>query len=377
MRFRSPLTAWLAIVIACAAVTACGSSKPSTTAKKPSAAVPSATPATLGGQANYAALKMLYKQAVAAGQHSVVIYGPSAGTDTPLYAQFHRDFPDVTVTGVPVLGPPMTAKVSAEFASGQHVADIAYTGNTDMLAYAAKGWLAAYTPPTLPPASQRPPETVGPGGAFVGTSFTTPGIIYNTNLLPASKVPKTWQALLNPKWKNKLSMYDPTVVGEMADVFAHLDASSQYSGIMAGLHSQNVQLAAATNVTGPLMAVAQGAKTIGIAVPPAFYLVAKKDRAPVGFSLLNAGNYTATLYMGILKGVSDPLAARLYEAWLFTPQAAAVIAAEGGYSALATAPAPPGLPPYRSINFLKPIPFSQVESADNGAIQASKKYWGG
>ena len=112
-----------------------------------------------------------------------------------------------------------------------------------------------------------------------------------------------------------------------------------------------------------------------MAVP--FYLGAKKAGAPVGFTLLDDGNYTVTLYMGLLKGAPDLLAAKLYEAWLFTPQAAKVLAAEGTYSALPGAPSPAGLPPYRSIKFLKPIPFSKVEAADNAAIQASKKYWGG
>lgn len=378
-----PIVRCVAVATVCGVLTACGSSSKSSSASgpsssaQPSGAAAKATPAALGGQSNYAALQSLYKQAKSSGQHSVVIYGPSAGTDTPLYDQFHRDFPGITVTGVPVVGPPMTAKVSAEVGSGKHVADLAYTGNTDMLLYSTKGWLSPFKPPTLAPASQMPPETVGPGNAFVGTSFSVPGIIYNTNLVPASKVPKTWQALLSSTWKGKMAMYDPTAIGEMADVFAHLDASSQYSQMMAGLHSQGVQLTPATNVTGPVTAVAQGAKAIGIAVPVPFYLGAKKAGAPLGFTLLNSGNYTVTLYMGVLKGAPDPVAAQLYESWLFTPQAATVLAAEGTYSALPHAPSPAGLPPYSSIQFLKPIPFSQVETADNGAIQAAKKYWGG
>jgi ABC-type Fe3+ transport system substrate-binding protein len=172
-------------------------------------------------------------------------------------------------------------------------------------------------------------------------------------------------------------MYDPTAVGEMADVLAHLNASSQFSHVMAGLHSQDVQLTPATNVTGPVTAVAQGAKSIGIAVPVPFYLAAKKAGAPVGFTLLDDGNYTVTLYMGLLKGAPDTLAAKLYEAWLFTPQAAKVLAAEGTYSALPDAPSPPGLPPYRSIKFFKPIPLSKAEAADNAAIVAATRYWGG
>ncbi len=377
MHFRARLTlSSLAVAAACIALGGCGGSSSSSSAPAASGAA-AATPAALGGQASYSALQSLYKQAKAAGQHKVVIYGPSAGTDTPLYEQFHHDFPAITVTGVPVVGPPMTAKVSAEVGSGKHVADIAYTGNTDMLAYAAQGWLTPFKPSILPAPSQLPPETVGPGNAFVGTSFAVPGIVYNNTQVSASKVPKTWQALLDPAWKGKMAMYDPTVVGEMADVFAHLDASSQFAKMMAGLHSQDVQLTPATNITGPLTAVAQGAKSLGIAVPFAFYLGAKKAGAPVAFTLLDSGNYTVTLYMGLLKGAPDPLAARVYESWLFTPQAAKLIAAEGAYSALPGAPSPAGLPPYSSINFLKPIPFSQVESADNGAIQAAKKYWGG
>jgi iron(III) transport system substrate-binding protein len=384
VHFPTRPTSVIAAAVLCAAVTACGSSSSSSSktsasgaSAKASTTAAAVTPAAVGGQTNYAALETLYKQAQSAGQHSVVIYGPSAGTDTPLYDQFHRDFPGVTVTGVPVVGPPMTAKVSAEVGSGKHVADLAYTGNTDMLAYSAKGWLVPFKPPTLPATSQLPPETVGPGNAFMGTSFAVPGIVYNTTLVPASKVPKTWQALLSPQWKGKMAMYDPTVVGEMADIFAHLDAAGQYSQMMAGLHSQNVELTPATNITGPLTAVATGAKSLGIEVAVPFYLGAKKAGAPVGFTLLNSGNYTVTLYMGVLKGAPHEAAAQLYESWLFTPQAAQVLAAEGTYSALPGSPSPAGLPVYSSINFLKPIPFSQVETADNGAIEASKKYWGG
>lgn len=382
---RRTVVRCLALAVACAALTACGSSSSSSSSTSSTgggsstqpAGAAAASPAALGGQANYTALESLYKQAQTASQHSVVIYGPSAGTDTPLYDQFHHDFPGVTITGVPVVGPPMTAKLSAEVGSGKHVADIAYTGNTDMILYGAKGWLTPFKPPTLPPTSQMPPETVGPGNQFVGASFAVPGVIYNTTLVPASKVPKTWPALLSSTWKGKMAMYDPTAIGEMADVFAHLDASTQYAQMMAGLHSQGVELTPATNITGPLTAVAQGAKSIGIAVPVPFYLGAKKAGAPLGFTLLNAGNYSVTLYMGVIKGASDPLAAELYESWLFTPQAASVLAAEGTYSALPNSPSPAGLPPYSSINFLKPIPLSQVETADNAAIDAAKKFWGG
>jgi hypothetical protein len=63
---------------------------------------------------------------------------------------------------------------------------------------------------------------------------------------------------------------------------------------MAGLKAQNPQLAPSTEITGPLTAVASGAKSLGIGVPYAFYLAAKANGAPVQFYLLKADNYTVT-----------------------------------------------------------------------------------
>jgi len=264
-------------------------------------------------------LQALYHKAVAAKQTSVVIYGLSASSDAPLYAAFKKEFPAITVTGVAVVGPPMSAKLAAEFASGKHVGDIAYTGSTNMLSYEQSGWLVPFTPSTAPAASKLPPGTIGPKNTFYGTSEAIAGTIYNTSDLKASQVPTTWAAFTAPKWKNKLGMYDPTAVGEMAGVFAHLAKVPADADLMTKLHDQDVELYPATDVTGPLTSVAQGARPLGLEVSYEFYLIAKKAGAPVGFALLKADNYTTTLFQGQIKDAPDPIASRLYEDWMYTP----------------------------------------------------------
>lgn len=321
-------------------------------------------------------LEALYRKATAAKQTSVVIYGPSAGTDTPLYAAFKKEFPAITITGVPVVGPPMTQKLAAEFSSGKHVADLAYTGDTDMLSYAKTHWLVPSVPSTAPAASKLPAGDVGPGNAFYGVSIAPFVTIYNTAAVKPSEVPKTWQALLKPRWKGKMGIVDPTAIGEAADLFAHLDKAPGMAGYMAKLHRQDVALYPASEVTGALTAVAQGGKAIGIEEGYAFYRAAAKAHAPIGFSLLKADNYTTTLYMGQVKGAPDPLAARLYEDWLFTPQAQRAIAANGAYSPVPGAPAPKGLPPYAKLAKMPYIPLSKVLKDDLSAIAQAKKLWG-
>jgi iron(III) transport system substrate-binding protein len=378
VKLRQIVTTGSALVALAAFATACSSSSSTTSSTAPSStgSSTSSLQTELGGAANYSAMEALYHQAVSAGQKSVVIYGPSAGTDMALYTAFKKSFPDITVTGVPVVGPPMTAKLSAEMSSGKHVDDIAYTGSTDMLAYIKSGWFTPYKPSTLPPASQLATESYGPGNDFFGFTVGLSGMVYNTSSVQAGQAPTTWTGLLSPQWKNKMVMYDPTAIGEMDDIFAHLALVPGDSGMMTGLKAQNPQLSPSSDLTGPLTAVADGAKSIGIGVPYAFYLVAKAGGAPVQFYLLNADNYTVTLYGGIVKGAPDPLAAELYEDWMYTPQAAAAIASEGEYSTVLADAGPAGEPKLSAIKVFPFIPLSGIPAADGAAITQAQHVYG-
>ncbi|HEY1669626.1 MAG TPA: hypothetical protein VGG54_28350, partial [Trebonia sp.] len=132
-----------------------------------------------------------------------------------------------------------------------------------------------------------------------------------------------------------------------------------------------------TSITGPLTAVAQGAKGVALGTMYSFYLGAKSSGAPVTFTLLNADNYDTSLYDGIIKGAPDPLAAELYESWMFTPDGAKAIAAEGSYSTVNGAVAPQGLPSLSSIPLQPTIPLDQIIKADNSAVTSAKQSWGG
>ena len=381
---RNPLYLGVPLAISAILVTACSSSSPSTPSSSSGAtattgatsaasAASTSAPGDLGPQQS--ALESLYNQAVAAGQTSVVLYGPSTGSDQTMYKAFDADFPKITVSGVPVVGPPMDAKLAAEFSSGKHIADIAYTGDTDLVEYQANGWLTKFTPVTVTSAADLAPESVGPGDTFYGVTDSVAGVVTNTS--SSVPVPKTWADLESSTYKDKIAMYDPTAVGQTADNFAHLDLIPADKGLMAALKTNDAQLFPSSNITGPLTAVAQGSRSVAAPMSYAFYLQAKASGAPVAFSLMNADNYSVTLYDAIVKGAPDPLAAQLYEDWMFTPDAQKAIAAEGSFSTVTGAVAPQGLPALSAIPLQPPIPITQVDAADNTAIAVAKQYWGG
>jgi iron(III) transport system substrate-binding protein len=384
VKMRRPLVAGAAVGLVAVMATACSSSSSSSSSSTPAtgssatgtssgAASTGSTAAGLGPQA--AALQALYRQAVAAGQTSVVLYGPSTGSDQSVYKAFEKDFPKITPSGVPVVGPPMSAKLSAEFSSGKHIGDIAYTGNTDMLTYDQQKYFASYTPVTVTSSTTLAPDSVGPNNDFYGTTVSVSGMVTNTN--SSVPVPQNWSDLTNSVYNNKIAMLDPTGIGQMADIFAHLALIPADVKVEPGLKANNAQIFPATSITGPLTAVAQGAKSVALAQGYGFYLQAKASGAPVAFSLLKADNYDVTLYQGILKGAPHQLAAELYESWLFTPDGQAALAAEGNYSTVIGAVAPPGLPALASIPMQPTIPLSDVVKADNDAVTSAKQFWGG
>jgi iron(III) transport system substrate-binding protein len=377
---RKPLIAGVTVGLAAVLATACSSSSSSTgtgsstgTSAQGTAAAGAGSSAGLGPQA--AALQALYSKAVAAGQTSVVIYGPSSGTDQQEYAAFKAAFPKITVSGVPVVGPPMDAKLAAEFSSGKHIGDIAYTGSTDMLTYGQSGWFTPYTPVTVASSSDLAPASVGPDNEFYGASTAVSGVVTNSN--SSLPVPKQWSDLENSVYKGKIAMSDPTAVGIMADTFAHLALMPSGTKVEEALKTNDAQTFPVTSITGPLTAVAQGAKGVALGTMYSFYLGAKASGAPVTFTLLNADNYDTSLYDGIIKGAPDPLAAELYESWMFTPDAAKAIAAEGSFSTVNGAVAPQGLPSLSSIPLQPTIPLDQIVKADNDAVSAAKQSWGG
>ncbi|MGH3250551.1 MAG: ABC transporter substrate-binding protein [Trebonia sp.] len=364
---RLGITLGLTAVLACA----CSTASSSNSADSPSAASPSVN---LGTAHDRTALESLYAKAVAAGQTSAVIYGPSTGSDQQEYAAFKQAFPKITITGVPIVGPPMDTKIAAEASSGKHIADIAYTGGSGMMNYLNAGYFTPYAPVTLPGAAGLAPGSAGPDDSFYGVTISVAGVATNSNTVKTP--PKQWTDLESPAYKNQIAMYDPTALGLMADNFAHLSRGTKYSQLEAGLKANATQLFPASSITGPLTAVAQGARKVAIGTAYNFYLGAKSSGAPVTFSLLNADNYWLTLYAGVLKGAPHPLAAELYEDWMFTPAGAQAIAAEGLYSTVNGSAHPAGLPALSAVPLQSVIPLSQLAAADNAAVTRAKQFWG-
>ena len=138
-------------------------------------------------------------------------------------------------------------------------------------------------------------------------------ILYNTNLIKPETAPKSWEDLLDPKWKGKvvtdtrpLGFLGLTGVWGSAKMLDYLRKLGENKPVFVRGQTQTISLMAA----GEYM----------LGAP--FYLhsyveLAEKKGGPIGFNLPNPlpGDFS---HYGILKGAKHPNAGKLFMTWLGT-----------------------------------------------------------
>ena len=149
----------------------------------------------------------LYEAAQADGEDTVVVYGIKTGE--ACYQQFSEEFPGIEVQSQYIVGETQ-ARLQQEHVSGQNVADLLRTGNTTMIALIQDGILTEFVPET---AEDFPEAAFGPENAMINDTQRMSGIAYNTANVSEENAPTGWQDLVDPRFKGRIVMPDPTSPG--------------------------------------------------------------------------------------------------------------------------------------------------------------------
>lgn len=367
-------------VLSCAlvlALSACGGGSAEDDAPEVNSAaegeVSSADADLLGGEEAVAAMQELYEAAQAAGQTTVNVYGPGEQDKGPLYEVFSQRFPGITVTGTYLVGPEFDAKIQAEFASGQHVADMVQAGDTSVAPQLQQGKYVPFEPVT---AGQLDDGFRDPTGHLTAATGSTFGFVYNTNLMQEADAPKGWEDLTDPALKGKMTSEEVARNGGAFGTLNHLLWDGRYTeDYLAALAGQDIALQASGPVAGA--AVATGQFAVNPFYPYSFYLRDKAQGAPVEFVFpTEGGAHISPHYLGLLTGAPNPEAAKLLMTWLFTPEGQQAASDVGYYPLMPDSPAPQGYPSVNELDLLKPFPIAEVGQISAGNLAKVKAAWG-
>ena len=127
----------------------------------------------------------------------------------PIVDAFEKKYPFVKVTYWRGETEDIVAKLSAEERANNVVGDLIEGTGVGELAVSA-GFLTPYYSPSIDeyPAAERDPNNL-----WTPTRLSYFSAAYNTKLVPADKMPKTYEALLDPQWKGKMAWRIGTASG--------------------------------------------------------------------------------------------------------------------------------------------------------------------
>ena len=139
---------------------------------------------------------------------------------------FTKKYPEIKMDYYTAGTGDVITKITTEQQAGGISADLIWVGDpTHYVDMKAKGMLETYESPE----AQFVPEMFrDPDNQFCGARIVTMGFVYNTQLVAPEDVPKSWDDLLKPRFKDQVGFTDPTFSGTALTTLAGLTNDPAY-----------------------------------------------------------------------------------------------------------------------------------------------------
>jgi ABC-type Fe3+ transport system substrate-binding protein len=254
----------------------------------------------------------------------------------PIAEGFQKKYPFVRLTYWRGDTEDIIEKVAAEVRASNNVADVIEgTGTGEE---AARANLAQpYYSPAL---AAYPQQYWDPDGMWTSTRISYYGAAYNTKLVSPAEMPKSYEALLDPKWKGKIAWRVGTDSG--TDLFiTNLRLAwgdERTLAYLEKLKGQDIINFGAGSARTLVDRVIAGEYPIALNIFAHHPLISKAKGAPVDTQLMDPVPSTAST-MGIVRGAPHPNAALLLVDYILSKEGQRILAQAGYF------PADPSVPP--------------------------------
>jgi iron(III) transport system substrate-binding protein len=247
----------------------------------------------------------------------------------------------------------MVAKLVAEERAGRVMVDVMEGAGVGEAAIAT-GFVVPYRTPVL---GAYPADYRDPRGLWTPTRLSYFALGYNTKLVAAADVPKTYDDLLDPRWKGKMAWRVDDATGS-AMFLTNLrlawgeDKAMAYFKQLAGQRLINFGAGSARTLVDRVIA---GEYPIALGIFAHHPLGSKNEGAPVDMQLMPPVASTAGTLV-VAKGLPHPYAAMLLVDFILSAEGQGVLAQAGFY------PANPQVPP---LDWMMPAVPRNAHVAEN------------
>jgi iron(III) transport system substrate-binding protein len=142
--------------------------------------------------------------AKAQNERELNLYGTALAAHFDKFAEpFRRRYPFIKTQYSRTTGEALTSKILREVSARQLSADVVLINNYTHRIFMKRNIITAYSPPN---AASFPPGFIDKQGYWVGFYLVPYAITYNTKLVPKAAAPASFEDLLLPKWKGRISL---------------------------------------------------------------------------------------------------------------------------------------------------------------------------
>ena len=194
---------------------------------------------------------------------------------------FEKKYPGITMEYYFAGTSKVVTKISTEAQAGHVDADVIWVGDAaDYVSFKENDILQPYTSPELD-GGAIDKAYVDPEGYYTAGRLVGVGIAYNNATVTPEEAPKTWNDLLDEKWKGQIVMSDPGTAGTTKYWMNAMMCSDKYgTDYMQKLHDNGCLLESGTTATHNQLAAS--AYKVGVCLD---YVSANliKDGSPITF----------------------------------------------------------------------------------------------
>ena len=236
--------------------------------------------------------------------------GGSSEIDETLGKNFSKKYPFLQVKKFRIQSQKLLVRFEAESKAGKNIADIVRTTDWYIDIFKKKGLLLKYESPERKFIAK---ELQDPDGYYTALYKFLHAMAYNTKLVRKQDLPRSYDDLLDPKWKDKLGVEDAAFVW-FVNVLK-IKGESQGVEFMKKLARQNVSLRSGTTLLASLVAAGE----IPLVLDMYAYNVErlKQKGAPVDWHVVEPA-IVHTVTGGINKNAPHPNGAKLFMDYLLS-----------------------------------------------------------
>ncbi len=270
--------------------------------------------------------KVLYEAARSEGELTWYSAHYTSETSERIGRAFTAKYAGIKVNVVRTTAQVAYQRLSQDIQSG--VANCDVLGTTDIahcVSLKQRGLLLGYQPKNAE-FIQPVFRNVDKDGQFHTTSATFVSLLYNTTKVKLDDAPKTWKALLDPKWNNQISVGHPGFSGFVGNWVVQMKKLYGWS-YFETLAKLNPQIG--RSIIDTVTTLSSGERLVAAGPGALAYLQAARGN-PVGVIIPEEGAVLMTSPSAIMKNSRRPNASKLFIEFLYDKEAAEIAKDEFG-----------------------------------------------